>query len=151
MEKYSRTFTTFGGSDCIAVLNNETIGEWQGYEFTEKLGVILDDNGNPTNKKSFIGSMEISVFDREPSFRTALKKEGNEFTLFFATEYGQKASVHFKNIKFTERKGGISIDDIFMTEKYFFECDEHYISRQDWVSELGSKVQFKFVEGEPNA
>lgn len=130
-KEYSKTFTSFGGSDVIAVLNNTVVGEWQGYDYIETLGWVYDDNGNPTHKNKFQGHMDVVVFDRT-TFRDLLKKEDNEFTLLFGNEYGQKCVVEFKNIIFTHRKGGVSVDNITMQEKYFFTSDDIVMSPKQW-------------------
>lgn len=150
-EEYSRTFTSFSGADYIAVLNNKVIGEFQGYNFKETLGVILDENGDRTSKRKFIGVMQICVFDCEPVFREILKPEGNEFTLFFGNEYGQRGVIEFENIEFTERHGGVAIDDIVMTERYIYKCDNHLMSKKDWVYDPYHEKPYRIVSEEERA
>jgi hypothetical protein len=144
----TKTFTTLSGMDAIAVLNDTVIGEFMGYEFTEKLGVILDDLGNRTNKKKFNGIIIISVFDEEPTFRKAMKPEDNEFTIFFANEYGQKAAIRFENIRFIKREGGLTLDDVTIIEKYYFECDDHYISNEPWIYDPDGEKPYRFINKE---
>lgn len=142
---YTRTFTSFSGCDLIPVLNDTVIGEWHGYEYKEKLGVVLDKDGFPTKSKLFSGHMDISIFDKE-TFRDALKEEGNEFTIFMANEYGKKGVIEFSNINFLERKGGIAIDDALITEKYFFECDDHRVSSKEWRFDPTAEKEYVIIE-----
>ncbi|OXB94709.1 hypothetical protein [Parageobacillus galactosidasius] len=144
-----KTFTSFNGMDAVAVLNDTIIGEFEKYEFTEKLGVILDENRNRTNKKYFQGVITICVFDREPTFRKVMKKEGNEFTIFLANELGQKAAIRFDNIRFIKREGGLKLDDCVMREKYYFECDDHYITNEPWIYEPFGEKPYRFIEENP--
>jgi hypothetical protein len=140
-----RTFSAFSGVDAIAVLNGVVIGEFQGYEFTETFEDIQDEDGNPTGVNRFTGYMTIAVFDREPLFRETLQPEDNEFIIFLGNESGQKASIRFENIRFTERTGGLEVDHVVMQEKYFFECDDHYISPEEWAYDPNRLYPYYFV------
>jgi hypothetical protein len=147
-QKSFETFTHFTGMDGVAVLNDTVISEFEGFEFTEKLGVRYDESGFRTTKKQFKGIIRISVFNEEPKFRTAMKDEDNEFTIFLANEYGQKAAIRFENIRFIERKGGFHVDDITMREIYHFECDDIYITKQPWIHDPFSEKPYRFINNE---
>jgi hypothetical protein len=70
--KYSKTYTSFSGSDIVCTFNNIVIGELQSVTYSvtrEKAPIYTMGNPNPRSfsrgKRGIAGSLVFSVFDRD--------------------------------------------------------------------------------------
>jgi len=110
--------TSYSGADIMLLLNGRIIGEAQVIQYKENL--------TAEDKPSFEGHIEVVVLNREPAIREAIRQTEGEHSivLLFANEYGDKMSIRFEELNFTERQGSFSVDDVIPTEKYFFECND---------------------------
>lgn len=118
--------TSYSGADIMLLLNGRIIGEAQAIHYKENL--------TATDKAPFEGHVEVAIFNQEPPIRQAIRESGDEqsIVLLFANEYGDKMSIRFEGLRFTERLGSFSIDEVVSTEKYFFECDDMVFDIRDW-------------------
>lgn len=80
--EYSRTYTSFSGSDIVATFDNIVIGELQAITYSvtrEKAPIYTMGNPNPRSfsrgKRGIAGSLVFSVFDRDAL--AELKKQKN--------------------------------------------------------------------------
>jgi hypothetical protein len=69
---YTKTFTSFSGSDIVAVFHNKVVGELQAITYSvtrEKAPIYVMGNPNPVSfsrgKRGIAGSLVFTVFDRD--------------------------------------------------------------------------------------
>lgn len=107
--------TVFGGTDFRAFLNGEIMDDVQGVKFHEVF--------HPHNCKAVSGHVDVAIFESD-NFNQKLTHTGDTFYIHAASEYGHTLNVEFENVEFTHREGGIHIDDVVMTERYYFTADK---------------------------
>lgn len=81
-EVYTKTYTTFGGSDIIATFNGKVIGELQAVTYSvtrEKAPIYTLGDSNPRSfsrgKRGIAGSLIFTVFDRDAIMETLGKND----------------------------------------------------------------------------
>jgi hypothetical protein len=113
----SSVFCSLSGGDIGSVIiNSVSIPEVQSIRFVEDLQVL--------DRPPVSGYVDVVVFNEEPRIRSAIKRQfPSVFTLDLQNEYGAWMNYNFKNAKFTKRVGGLSVDDITFTERYYFVAD----------------------------
>jgi hypothetical protein len=123
------TVTSFSGADMVPTLNGVPIGEIQEITYKESLVPGYDETGMllPPIK----GEVHQVVFDEEPATR-GLIQDNNKLILFFADEFGKKASLSFIGVSFTERTGGVAVDHLVIKEIYHFIADDVVYDQRKW-------------------
>lgn len=113
--------TTFGGADATPVLNGKAVGSIQSVRYKENL-LSFDDS---------VGQIDSIIFDR--SEIDDLRTGFDEFMIIFANEYGQSVVMFFDGFMLKERKGGVDIDDVFLTEEFTFTFTKVRIEQVKWT------------------
>lgn len=143
-ERLGNLSTTFSGADSIIILNGVVLGEITDMEYEEDL-----DSFNFHRIKGFVESILFS--GGQPSIRKALRKSLNgahHFVIYFATEYGTKMLLRFENVRFTTRKGGLKIDAVVQSDKYYFEASDttyHTDFTINFLGENGVEITYATV------
>lgn len=111
---YLHTVTSFSGADLIIEIDGQAIGEAQSISFTESFseGSLIS------------GHIITTVFDRDtPAYDVARRRAPVTIRLRQANEFGQRAERVLENVMFTDRVGGVSVDDVFEAERYNFTAE----------------------------
>lgn len=106
-EQYTKSFSSFGGSDILFSINGRVIGEFQSISWKQNKG------------SSVRGTIHFSLFDRVP---VDFEEQGDIF-IRYLNEYGQCMLQVLKNAVFTAQVGGANIDMASAEVSYEFMAD----------------------------
>lgn len=96
-EQYTKTYTTFGGSDIVATFNGKVIGELQAITYSitrEKVPVYTMGSAEPRSfsrgKRGIAGNLVFVTFNRDALLEEL--KDGPQIQKYRANDYTSSAS-----------------------------------------------------------
>lgn len=143
LEKYTQTFTTFGGADVVGTINGKPCGEIQDVTYVEDLAQPRTSDEDGKLIPPITGIIKAIAFgDKESTVRTAIKGYDDHFVLFLASEFGNKSSIAFEGFKMVKRTGGYSVGDALFYEEYHFTAWSILTSDRDWYTNDNGDIVF---------
>lgn len=115
------TYTTFapGGADAIVYINGQEVHEITEVKYEEDL-----QNGFvPKPIKGYIEALVFNQYTVKEALRGVLASHV-PLQIRFHNDYGKSVDMVFINTSFTKRIGGVAVDNIVMSERYYFEAED---------------------------
>lgn len=116
-ERYTRTYSSFGGGDIVFYCSGEAFGEVQSYSVDESTGIL---------------SIDFAVFEIERIIDSInLLNESGRALVRYMNEYGNQMYVVIEGITFDSRSFRHSVDDMVMiiTARFEFESLDMFPGR----------------------
>lgn len=143
LASYTKTFSSFAGSDIVGTINGKPCGEMQDVTYVEDLAQPRTSDKDGNLIPPITGIIHGIVFgERESSIRTAIKGTDDHFVLFLADEFGKKSSIAFEGFQAVKREGSFSVDDALFHEQYHFTAWGMLTSDRDWYTNDKGDIVF---------
>lgn len=126
-ESFTRTYTSFSGSDAVISFNDEIYGEVESLSYkriSNEIAHAIAEHSNYYDRHMVVERPVVVVITNTVFDREMIIPEGANCTITFANEYGQSATYSIMDLKFISEISGVNVDSVILQKTRIFAAKE---------------------------